>query len=119
MHSSVEGILLLAKTFLLYFCPCLHRKKFYRLLGAPIAQQASLFDAGGKVGITEFSWNATNPRGLEQHQVHSVNPGGYPALYSQLEVFIKRTQCESDYDVPNCWLQEEWSGISPVYMIPR
>lgn len=74
------------------------------------AQQATLFGAGGKVGITEFSWNPTTMFGRKEHQL------AYPA--TEADAIAMHEKCQADYGVPKCLAQLEYPEVSPAYFIP-
>lgn len=59
-------------------------------------KKATLFDAGGQVAITEFSWNPTDMYGNSSKEI-----------------------CLEYYNVPKCWGQRIATGVDPKYWIPQ
>ena len=91
-----------------------NRDSFFFTTPRLAVQQSTLFDSGGKVGITEFSWNPKNKTGEDQHQLDlDVAENNVTA---RQEMFAA---CAASYNVPKCWAQAKYGDVSPAYFIPQ
>lgn len=59
-------------------------------------QKATIFENGGNIAITEFSWNPTDMYGNSSESI-----------------------CEEYYNVPKCYGQRSAPGVDPKYWIPQ
>ena len=82
-----------------------------------MAHKANLFHAGGKVAITEFSWNATDPYGRDDDQFFLDLTETY---WKNVEDFqAKNESCQAAHNVDICYAQRKWTDVDPFYWIPQ
>lgn len=77
--------------------------------------QVSLFDNGGRVTITEFSWNPPDMFGREEDQMYGRPEDG---KFTMSTIDAKNASCQAAYEVDICFPQRQWPGVDPYYWIP-